>query len=90
MKNVIAFAAAAAILSAGAADRIDVAKFDPRMAVQCASVDSNGVKWIDGRHLPIEGRAFSGPFVGAVPQRYVPPPLPLYQYIDIICGMRGQ
>ena len=59
MKTGIAFAAAAVIFAVGAAERIDVAKFDPRMAVQYASVDSNGVKWIDGRYLPLEGRMFS-------------------------------
>ena len=36
----------------------DVAKWDPRMAAANAVVDTNGVKWIDGRFLPIEGRAF--------------------------------
>ena len=35
----------------------EIAKFDPRMAVEKAVV-TNGVKWIDGRFLPIEGRAF--------------------------------
>ena len=59
MKKGIAFAAAAAIFAVTAAERIDVAKFDPRMAAQYASVDSNGVKWIDGRYLPLEGRMFS-------------------------------
>ena len=46
----VAFAASAA--------EIDVSKFDPRMAVENAVVDTNGIKWIDGRYLPIEGRAF--------------------------------
>ena len=41
--------------SAGAEDL--VAKFDSRMAAKYAVV-TNGMKWIDGRHLPIEGRAF--------------------------------
>ena len=35
-----------------------VAKWDPNMAVPAASVDTNGVKWIDGRDLPMEGKAF--------------------------------
>ena len=35
---------------------IEVAKYDPAMAVKNAVVDTNGVKWIDGRYLPIEGR----------------------------------
>ena len=34
----------------------DVAKWDSRMAADAAVVDTNGVKWIDGRYLPIEGR----------------------------------
>ena len=41
-------------MAAGAAD---IADYDPRMAVATAKVE-NGVKWIDGVHLPIEGRAF--------------------------------
>ena len=43
-----------AAMAAGAAD---IADYDPRMAVATAKVE-NGVKWIDGVHLPIEGRAF--------------------------------
>ena len=35
-----------------------MAKYDPRMAVQAAIVDTNGIKWIDGKYLPIEGRCF--------------------------------
>ena len=49
---------AAMTLCAGA-EEIDVAKYDPRMAIENAVTDSNGVKWVDGRYLPIEGRAFS-------------------------------
>jgi len=41
------------------ADQAEISKWDPRMAVENAVVDTNGVKWIDGRHLPIEGRAFA-------------------------------
>ena len=41
------------------ADPSDVEKWDPRMAVENAVIDTNGVKWIDGRHLPIEGKAFA-------------------------------
>lgn len=37
---------------------IDIEKLDPRMAVEKVAVDSEGVQWIDGRQLPIEGRAF--------------------------------
>ena len=40
------------------AGQSDVAKWDPNMA-QRAAVVTNGVKWIDGRHLPLEGRAFA-------------------------------
>lgn len=36
----------------------DIARYDSRMAVEGLSV-TNGLKWIDGRHLPIEGRAFN-------------------------------
>ena len=50
-----AFAAASAI--AGAASSFDIAKYDERMAIPSGAV-TNGVKWIDGRDLPIEGRAF--------------------------------
>ena len=38
------------------ADQAEIAKWDPRMAADKAVVDTNGVKWIDGRYLPIEGR----------------------------------
>ena len=38
------------------ADQPDIAKYDPRMAADKAIVDTNGVKWIDGKYLPIEGR----------------------------------
>ena len=43
---------------AAAAQQADVAKWDPAMAQKNAVVDAKGVKWIDGRFLPIEGRAF--------------------------------
>ena len=36
-----------------------IAKFDPRMAVEKAVVDTNGVKWIDGQYLPLEGKYFT-------------------------------
>ena len=38
------------------ANQSEIAKWDPRMAADKAVVDTNGVKWIDGRYLPIEGR----------------------------------
>ena len=40
------------------ADQSEIAKFDPNMAQKNAVV-TNGVKWIDGRYLPLEGRAFN-------------------------------
>ena len=58
-KNCRAAVVAASFLSfAAVAAETDVAKFDPRMAAENAVIDTNGVKWIDGRYLPIEGRAF--------------------------------
>ena len=55
MKRLVA---AAALFAAGiaSAQQGEIAKWDPRMAADNAVVDTNGVKWIDGRHLPIEGR----------------------------------
>lgn len=35
----------------------DIAKYDPNMAVEGIALE-NGLKWIDGRLLPIEGRPF--------------------------------
>ena len=51
---------AAAALQASAADpsRPAAAKWDPAMAERASTVDAHGVKWVDGRDLPIEGRAF--------------------------------
>jgi len=51
----VAAAACAASLSA----RGDVGAFDPDMEIPDVVI-SDGVKWIDGRYLPIEGRAFDG------------------------------
>ena len=55
----VGLAAAAAVFAATGANaqQNQIAKWDPAMAVSSAVV-SNGVKWIDGRFLPIEGRAF--------------------------------
>ena len=52
------FFAVSAFLTIGVAfaQANDIAKFDPRMAHDNAVVDTNGVKWIDGKYLPIEGR----------------------------------
>ena len=50
-------AASAAAGFASCAAAHDVAKWDPKMAAEFAVV-TNGVKWLDGKTLPIEGRAF--------------------------------
>ena len=49
-------AIAACAISARAQD--DIGAFDPDMEIP--GVVTNGVKWVDGRYLPIEGRAFDG------------------------------
>ena len=41
-----------------AAGQEDIARWDPAMAQKNAVV-TNGIKWIDGMYLPIEGRAFN-------------------------------
>ena len=51
-----AFAGVKAFAAQEAADA-DVARYDSMMAVE-GIVVTNGMKWIDGRLLPIEGRAF--------------------------------
>ena len=56
MKKVIIVVAGLVLASAVCAQ--DVEKFDPRMALEKAVVDTNGVKWIDGRYLPLEGKYF--------------------------------
>jgi len=50
-------AAFAASVCAVSAARDDIAKYDRNMAVEGITV-TNGLKWIDGKRLPIEGRAF--------------------------------
>lgn len=57
MKKTTLMALALAAAVCGFAQSSEIAKFDPRMAVEKAVV-TNGVKWIDGRYLPIEGRMF--------------------------------
>ena len=52
---VVALAALAPLVLTAGQD--EIARFDPNMA-QKNAVITNGVKWIDGRYLPIEGRAF--------------------------------
>ena len=55
MKRIM-FAAALAVVGCVFAQQGEIAKWDPRMAADNAVVDTNGVKWIDGKFLPIEGR----------------------------------
>jgi lysophospholipase L1-like esterase len=60
MKTNEIFAVLAAVtVGVACAQDNSVAKFDPRMAIQSAVVDTNGVKWIDGKYLPIEGKYFT-------------------------------
>lgn len=49
-----------ASVSAASVPQPDVAasRWDPRMAETSAVVDEGGIKWIDGKALPIEGRCF--------------------------------
>ncbi len=59
MKKAFAMMVFAAPLTTGVfAGQSEIAKFDPAMAQKYAVV-SNGVKWIDGKLLPIEGRAYN-------------------------------
>ena len=53
--------AVSAVFAAGVAfaQVADAAKYDPRMALETAVVDTNGIKWIDGRYLPLEGKCFA-------------------------------
>ena len=57
MRTVAAAALVFAAVFATRADQADIARHDRNMAVE-GIVVTNGVKWIDGRLLPIEGRAF--------------------------------
>ncbi|MBR4260274.1 MAG: SGNH/GDSL hydrolase family protein [Kiritimatiellae bacterium] len=57
MKTVAAVALVSAVVFAARADQADIARYDKNMAVE-GIVVTNGLKWIDGRLLPIEGRAF--------------------------------
>lgn len=70
MKKILHMFAVAALASAGfastdtssatnaPAQANEVERYDLRMALANASVDTNGVKWIDGRCLPLEGKCF--------------------------------
>ena len=55
---ILAAYAVVATFAAHALAQDDIGAFDPDMAIP--GVVTNGVKWIDGRFLPIEGRAFDG------------------------------
>ena len=57
MKRLVVVAAAVCVVGCAFAQQGDIAKWDPNMAVENAVV-TNGVKWIDGKFLPIEGRPF--------------------------------
>ena len=54
------FAACVAVAACAASARAQdgIGAFDPDMEIP--GVVTNGVKWVDGRYLPIEGRAFDG------------------------------
>ena len=53
------FAAVGVLVAGGVfAGQEEIAKWDPAMGVSRAVIDTNGVKWIDGKYLPIEGRPF--------------------------------
>lgn len=56
-RNVLAMLVAFSAVAVSAQQN-EIAKYDPAMAVKTAVV-SNGVKWIDGKFLPIEGRMFN-------------------------------
>ena len=59
MRHDFRIVAGIAVLAAcvHAAGIVSVESFDPNMALR-QSVVTNGVRWIDGKKLPIEGRAF--------------------------------
>ena len=48
----VVWAVCMAALATVAAGADEVSKWDSRMAAEKATVDTNGVKWIDGRYLP--------------------------------------
>lgn len=54
LRPIVALAALIPLI--GIAQQSEIAKWDPRMAADKAVVDTNGVKWVDGQFLPIEGR----------------------------------
>lgn len=56
-RKIIAMSLAIAFATVIVAAENEIARYDSNMAVKNAVV-TNGVKWIDGKDLPIEGRAF--------------------------------
>ena len=58
MKTVLMTVLAGLAWTGCAIGKDDVARWDPRMALESAVTDGKGVMWIDGRHLPLEGRMF--------------------------------
>ena len=56
MRHAVMMLAVVAAVGSAFAQQGEIAKWDPRMAADNAVVDTNGVKWIDGKFLPIEGR----------------------------------
>ena len=56
--KVVGVATLATMCACAFAQEGEIAKWDSRMAIESAVIDTNGVKWIDGKYLPIEGRAF--------------------------------
>ena len=59
MKRILVGAVVVTSALAAVAQQSEIGKWDPAMAQKSAVVDTNGVKWIDGKFLPIEGRAFN-------------------------------
>ena len=57
MRSTVFVVATVTLVVAAVAD--DVSKWDPRMAVEKAVTGADGLKWIDGRYLPLEGKAFA-------------------------------
>jgi len=49
----------AVALAFGANAQCDISKWDPRMALEKAVTDANGMQWIDGRYLPLEGKSYA-------------------------------
>ena len=53
----VMMAGAFAVAAAAVCGASEIARYDSRMVVS-EGVVTNGLKWIDGKLLPIEGRAF--------------------------------